>query len=59
MSNKETNKVIKVCDLPKEICNDNERQRRVYSINRVSPAILARPDSAKILLNSKKISITK
>lgn len=38
-----------VSNIPKEICNDNERQRRVYSIDGISPSLLARSDSAKII----------
>lgn len=45
-------KIVKLFDLPKEIHNDLERQRRVYSIKGVSPTILARMDSTKILINS-------
>ena len=55
MSGKETNRVIKVCDLTKEICNDNERQRRVYNIEGISPVVLARIDSAKIVEDRKDI----
>src|SRR5699024_4129325 len=40
---------IKLFDIPKEIVNDNERQRRVYSTEGASPAVLARTDSAKVL----------
>lgn len=43
-------KIIKLFDLPKEVHNDLERQRRVYSINGISPTILARSDSPKILV---------
>lgn len=48
--------IIKVFDLPKEIHNDLERQRRVYSPKGISPTILARTDSTKILVdkNSEK-----
>lgn len=38
-----------VGDIPKNYLNDNERQRRVYSINSISPSVLARSDSPKIL----------
>ena len=55
MSGKETNRIIKVCDLTKEICNDNERQRRVYNIEGISPVVLARIDSAKIVEDRKDI----
>ncbi|MEE1079117.1 MAG: DNA cytosine methyltransferase [Agathobacter sp.] len=41
--------VIKLFDIPKEIINDNERQRRVYSVNGISPTILGRSDTAKIM----------
>lgn len=44
-------KIIKLFDLPKEVHNDQERQRRVYSINGISPTVLARADSTKILVN--------
>ena len=37
-------------DIPKEILNDNERQRRVYSIEGICPTILARTDNAKIVV---------
>ncbi len=42
-------KIIKILDLPRDIHNDHERQRRVYSINGISPTVLARSDSTKIL----------
>lgn len=44
------NEIIKLFDIPKEILNDNERQRRVYSTDGIFPSILARTDSPKILL---------
>lgn len=40
--------IIKLFDLPKEVHNDLERQRRVYSIYGISPTVLARSDSTKI-----------
>lgn len=43
-------KIIKVLDLPRDVHNDQERQRRVYSIKGISPTILARSDSTKILI---------
>ena len=43
-------KILKVLDIPREIHNDLERQRRVYSIKGISPTILARADSPKILV---------
>jgi DNA (cytosine-5)-methyltransferase 1 len=47
------NNIIKEFDLPREVHNDLERQRRVYSINGISPTLLARSDSPKILTNIK------
>jgi DNA (cytosine-5)-methyltransferase 1 len=44
----DTNDMIKIGDIPKEVLNDNERQRRVYSDTGISPTILARTDNAKI-----------
>ena len=44
------NQILKVFDLPREVHNDLERQRRVYSIKGVSPTVLARSDSTKILV---------
>lgn len=43
--------IVKLFDLPREIHNDLERQRRVYSIYGISPTVLARSDSTKIYLN--------
>ncbi|MGF3065801.1 DNA (cytosine-5-)-methyltransferase [Facklamia sp. P12950] len=45
------NKIIKLFDLPKDVHNDLERQRRVYSTKGISPTLLARTDSPKILIN--------
>lgn len=45
-------KIIKLFDLPKEVWNDMERQRRVYSIKGLSPTILARSDTTKIFINN-------
>ena len=47
-------KIIKLFDLPKEVWNDLERQRRVYSVYGISPTILARSDTTKIYLNNDK-----
>lgn len=59
ISNKKTQDgIIKVFDLPKEILKDNERQRRVYSIESKSPTILARADTTKILIESKIRKLT-
>lgn len=41
--------VHKLFDIPRDIINDNERQRRVYSDEGVSPTVLARTDNAKIV----------
>ena len=41
--------VIKLFDIPEEVINDNERQRRVYSTQGISPTILGRSDSVKIM----------
>ena len=43
-------KIVKLFDLPRDVHNDMERQRRVYSINGISPTVLARADTTKILL---------
>lgn len=59
INNKTTKDGInKVFVLPKEIHNDNDRQRRVYSINSKSPTILARPDTTKIFINNKIRKLT-
>lgn len=39
-----------IASISKEELNDNERQRRVYSTNGISPSLLARSDGAKILV---------
>jgi DNA (cytosine-5)-methyltransferase 1 len=43
-------KIIKLFDIPREVHNDLERQRRVYSVNGISPTVLARSDTSKILV---------
>ncbi|MFI3254627.1 MAG: DNA (cytosine-5-)-methyltransferase [Eubacteriales bacterium] len=43
-------KILKILDIPREVWNDLERQRRVYSTSGVSPTVLARSDTTKILL---------
>lgn len=48
-------KILKIIDLPKEVHNDLDRQRRVYSIHGISPTLLARSDSTKILLKDNNI----
>lgn len=55
---KHENRIVKLFDLPREIHNDLERQRRVYSVKGISPTVLARADSTKILVEvngTKKI----
>lgn len=47
-------KILKILDIPKHIHNDQERQRRVYSVNGISPTVLARADSTKILIKEDK-----
>ena len=47
-------KIVKLFDLPREIHNDLERQRRVYSSKGISPTVLARSDSTKVLVNTDK-----
>lgn len=48
------NEINKIYDIPKDILKDNERQRRVYNDKGISPSILARSDSAKIIDNELK-----
>jgi DNA-cytosine methyltransferase len=55
---KSSDGIIKVFDLPKEIVNDNDRQRRVYSIQSKSPTVLARADTTKILVNGRVRKLT-
>lgn len=45
-------KIVKVFDLPRDIHNDLERQRRVYSAKGISPTVLARSDSTKVLIKN-------
>lgn len=49
---KRESRIIKLLDLPREVHNDLERQRRVYSIKGISPTVLARADSTKIMVNT-------
>ncbi len=44
------NRIVKEFDLPKEVHNDLERQRRVYSPKGISPTLLARSDMPKIIV---------
>jgi DNA-cytosine methyltransferase len=50
--------LIKAFTLPKEIINDNERQRRIFSIEGKSPTLLARADTTKILINNRVRKLT-
>lgn len=43
-------RIIREFTLPRDIHNDLDRQRRVYSIYGISPTLLARSDSPKIIL---------
>lgn len=47
-------KIIKEFTLPREIHNDLDRQRRVYSIYGISPTLLARSDSPKIIFKENE-----
>ncbi|WP_414045960.1 DNA (cytosine-5-)-methyltransferase [Macrococcus equi] len=49
------NEIMKIIDLPKDIHNDMERQRRVYSPLGISPTVLARSDSTKILIEENGV----
>lgn len=51
---KHQRKIVKLFDLPREVHNDLERQRRVYSVKGISPTVLARADSTKILVDTEK-----
>lgn len=53
LESEKNKKIIKLFDLPKDVHNDLERQRRVYSINGIAPTILARSDSPKIIFENK------
>lgn len=46
-------KIVKLFDLPREVWNDLERQRRVYSVYGISPTILARSDTTKVYIHSE------
>ena len=45
---KNEDRIVKLFDIPREVHNDLERQRRVYSVKGISPTVLARSDSTKI-----------
>ena len=50
--------IIKLFDMPKNIINDHERQRRIYALNSKSPIILARADTTKILIDNRIRKLT-
>ena len=50
---KNEDRIIKLFDLPRDVHNDLERQRRVYSVKGISPTVLARADSTKIFINKR------
>ena len=52
---KHENRIIKLFDLPRDVHNDLERQRRVYSTKGISPTVLARSDTTKILVTNNNI----
>lgn len=47
-------KILKEFTLPREVHNDLDRQRRVYSIYGISPTLLARSDSPKIIFKDNE-----
>ena len=49
LSSESQNKILKEFTLPRDVHNDLDRQRRVYSIYGISPTLLARSDSPKII----------
>ena len=58
LNNLHKTSIKKLFTIPKEIHNDNERQRRVYDVTGKSPTILARSDTTKILINNKIRKLT-
>ncbi len=46
---KREHEIVKLFDIPRDIVRDNELQRRVYSIEGISPTACARPDTPKIV----------
>ncbi len=49
--------IIKVADISKDVLNDNERQRRVYSPEGISPTLLGRSDGPKVLVEEPQIDV--
>lgn len=64
LQNKQLNKsatkdgIMKLFDIPKNIINDHERQRRIYARESKSPTILARADTTKVLDGNRIRKIT-
>lgn len=54
-----SNTIVKLLDIPRDLHNDNERQRRVYSTYGIAPTVLARSDSAKIFVENYEYQIRK
>ncbi len=50
--------LIKLFTVPKTIINDNDRQRRIFSLDGKSPTLLARADTTKILINNRIRKLT-
>jgi len=50
--------MVKLFDIPKSIINDNERQRRIFSLKSKSPTILARADTTKIYIDNRIRKLT-
>lgn len=50
--------LIKLFTVPRTIINDNDRQRRVFSVDGKSPTLLARADTTKILTNNRIRKLT-
>lgn len=49
--------IIKVADISKDVLNDNERQRRVYSPEGISPTLLGRSDGPKVFVEEPQIDV--
>jgi len=50
--------IVKALQLPREIHNDHDRQRRVYALSSKSPTLLARADTTKILHQGRVRKLT-
>ena len=53
-----SDKCIQIGNIPKEVLNDNERQRRIYSVDGLSTTILGRTDNCKIENNLRIRKLT-